>query len=212
MKSKAYKFAPCLLIALMLAVIAAGGWTLAASASPAAPQGGEVGYTSNPYTPNPNSEELWFADNTFNTRFEQSLDITSPDRVVTLTSFDLGINTIEIISYATNNYYLTLHPQYFGPVDPPYDDQYNAQYAMDLQGLLVWDDKANGGIGAYVDCFYGGFPKFPASYLQQNDAGKYYAQCIVTSSIENVETGDLISADWNGEVAYLAIPVDIWPD
>jgi hypothetical protein len=136
------------------------------------------------------------------------LDITSPDQVVTPTSFDLGINTIEIIFYAGGSYYLTLHPQYFGPTDKPYDDQYNAQYHMELQGLLVWDASGD----RYENCFYEGFPKFPGTYLLENENGERYAQCIVTSSIESDRTGELTAANWNGQVVYLKIPEEIWPE
>ena len=164
------------------------------------------------YTPNPDSEELWFADNTFSARFEQSLDIIiSPDVDPTLVSFDLGINTIEIISYASDTYYLTLHPQFFGPVWPPYDDQDNAQYTLHIQGLLVWDQEAEGGKGRYENCFYDGFPKFPDKYLLENKDGEYYAQCIIVSSIEDLK-GNVFGADWNGEVVYLKIPEDMCPD
>ena len=205
MNSKFQKVVPFLLIVIMAVVSAVGVWTLVADAvyaDPAAlPEGEGV------YIPDPDYEELWWSDNTFNTSFDQTLDITSPDGVVTATSFDLGINTIEIISYAGGTYYLTLHPQFFGPVWPPYDDQKYAQYAMQIQGLLV----LNPSTGNYEDFFFGGFPKFPASYLLRNPGGAYYAQCKITSSIENVRSGDIISADWDGEDAYLKIPPEIYP-
>jgi hypothetical protein len=197
----AFKKAALLMWALAVAFAFAGFAAYADGGIGTLP--GEVGYT-----PDPNDEELWFADNTFSTTFEQSLDIIiSPDVDPTLVSFDLGINTIEIISYASNTYYLTLHPQYFGPVKPPYDDQYNAQYAMELQGMFVLNPSTN----RYEDFFFGGFPKFPASYLLGNATAGYYAQCMVYSSIEEIATGKTFDADWNGAVVYLRIPSSIYP-
>ena len=75
---------------VILALVMALGLASAVYADSVA---GEVGYT-----PNPDSEELWFSNNTFTTRFTQTLDITDPvSKDVTPVSFDLGINTIEII-------------------------------------------------------------------------------------------------------------------
>jgi hypothetical protein len=167
----------------------------------------------NPYTPDPNTEELWFQNAGLSTRYTQWLNIKDPTTGdVTCEEFDLGINIVEVISYVVDGsgngtYYLTLHPEYFGPANLPYDDQFTAQYAMELQGLLVCDED-----GDYVNCFYGGFPKFPDTYLIWDSYNeRYYAKCIITSSIEDYKTGNLIPANWNGEEVYFEIPFDVWP-
>ncbi|MDR2360579.1 MAG: hypothetical protein LBD85_04780 [Oscillospiraceae bacterium] len=200
------------LSAALMAALGIAGSAAASDGSDA--KGGEkVG--DNPYPPDPNTEELWWQDTGFLTPYKQTLDVTDPTTgVVTPKPFDLGINIVEVISYVVDpenpgTYYLTLHPEYFGPTTLPYDDQYTAQYAMELQGLLVWNNDPEN--GAYVNCFYDGFPKFPDTYLFWNAANGYYAKCIVTSSIEEIKTGKIIPANWNGREVYFEIPEDVWP-
>jgi hypothetical protein len=160
------------------------------------------------YPPNPNSENLWSLSYDSEDPWMQTLDIVDNGTVVS-TDFQLGVNTIEIIAFENDTYYLTLHPEYFGPEDNPYDDQNTAQYAMQLQRLYVMNPVT----GQYVDSFFDGFPKFPREYVLGNSTdGYYYAKCLVFSSIEKISTGDVFDANWNGAEIYLRIPQQVWPN
>ena len=46
--------------------------------------------------------------------------------------------------------------------------------------------------------------------MLKNEDDEYYAQCIITSSIEDLK-GKVFGADWNGLVVYLKIPPEIYP-
>jgi hypothetical protein len=197
-------------LALALVMMFALVGSVAATETPAA-EIVTAGYGK--YIPDPNSEELWFQDTGFTTRYNQILNIEDPTTgVVTPTTFDLGINTVEIINYKPDSqgdgyYNFTLHPEYFGPANPPYDDQYGAQYDMDIEGLSVYNPCS----GNYRNCYNEGFPRIPDTFALRNADGDYYFKCVVTSTIENLDTGGWIDATWTARVVYFEIPDNISP-
>jgi hypothetical protein len=184
MKSKAYKFAPCLLIALMLAVIAAGGWTLAASA----------------YAPDPYEDLLWWRDN----RLELGNDPFTA--VIDGTTYRLGYNTIEVIELTgvsgdpDRSYDIVLHPQYF----PDFDDQYIATHALSITSLKVWNGSS------YEECWDRGFAKIPESYTLINGQGKRYLNCQVAIDVLDIRAGVISDDFWNP--AYMEIPDEVSSD
>jgi hypothetical protein len=186
MKNKAIKFASYMLIVLMLSVIAAGGWTLAASA----------------YAPNPYTELLWWRDNGLK-------DGENPFKaVIGGTSYDLGYNTIEVIDLTgvsgdpARSYDLVLHPQYF----PYFDDQYTATHALTITSLKVLIPNTS----TYVECWDRGFVKIPESYTLTNTRNKRYLQCQVSIDILDIRAGVISDDFWNP--AFMQIPDDVSSD
>jgi hypothetical protein len=149
------------------------------------------------YTPDPINDNLWSADYASYVPFTQVLSIDNAP-----ISFPLGINTIEILEHKGTNYTLVLHPQYF----PDSDNQYNAQYAMEMNRISVLDPVS----GDYVECQDGGFATIPDSYA----CNESYFVCRVFSSILDINTGLYIDASWNTvppvyQTVYLRIPPGI---
>jgi hypothetical protein len=180
----AVAFALALVMALSMCVVSAS----------AATTDGDVGIAPD--------TQLWFSDEDFIGQYTQDLDVTTGGATTSMT-FDLGVNTIQkFVLDEKNNYSITVHPQYFGPSEDPYDDEVNAQYVMNIMDISVFD-------GAYYqNVFSSGAAIVPSRWAQENEKGDLYLQCRVRSDIYDIEEEEHFDADWNDKVVYLQVQLD----
>jgi hypothetical protein len=179
------------LFALVLAVMMSVS-VFAVSASAASPGVGVY----------PNTQ-LWFEDTAFTSEYPQILDIDDGSEVEPW-DFTLGDNTIQKFVQDGSDYVITTHPQYFGTTYN-YDDEANAQYVMNIRNILVYNPTN----GRYEEGGHdGGFYIFPTASKQYNAEHEPYLECLVYSSIINIETEEVIDAAWNGDTIYLKIALD----
>ena len=153
----------------------------------------------------PNTQ-LWFDATTLDLdedQYPQTLDIEE-DGVTSPWDFTLGNNTIRKFVQDGTDYFFITHPQYFGPTYN-YDDADIAQYFMIIRDILVYNPTNGRYEEGYDDL---GFGVFPVESTQYNRDDAPYLECLVYSSIIDIETREVFDAAWNGDTVYLKIQLD----